>query len=152
MSLYSILCPKSLFTSIQFSHSVLSDSLRPCELQHARPPWPSPSPGVHSNSYPSSQWCHPAISSSVVPFSSYPQSFPALGSFPSHCIYALTFSSAILILVFLYIWHYFCYSLPLFSSFLIFSVYFWFPVISFIVYLFSYFLGGYYGVTNNMLN
>ena len=67
---------------VQFSHSVVSDSLRPHELQHARPPCPSPTPGIHSNSRPSSQWCHPAISSSVVPFSSCPQSFPASESFP----------------------------------------------------------------------
>jgi len=70
------------FTSVQFSRSVVSDSLRPHESQHARPPCPSPTPGVHSNSCPSSRWCHPAISSSVVPFSSYPQSLPASGSFP----------------------------------------------------------------------
>ena len=69
-------------SSVQFSCSVLSNSLRPHELQHARPPCPSSTPGVHSNSCPSSQWCHPAISSSVVPFSSCPQSFPASGSFP----------------------------------------------------------------------
>ena len=62
-------------SSVQFSHSVMSDSLRPHELQHARPPRPSPNPGVHSDSGPSSQWCHPAISSSVVPFSSCPRSF-----------------------------------------------------------------------------
>ena len=68
--------------SIQFSHSVVSNSLRPHESQHARPPCPSPSPGVHSNSHRSSPWCHPAISSSVVPFSSCPQSLPALESFP----------------------------------------------------------------------
>ena len=68
-------------SSVQFSHSVMSDSLRPHELQHARPPCPSPTPGVHSNSCPLSQWCHPAISSSVVPFSSCPQSLPASGSF-----------------------------------------------------------------------
>ena len=60
----------------------MSDSLRPHESQHARPPCPSPTPGVYSNSCPSSQWCHPAISSSVVPFSSCPQSLPASGSFP----------------------------------------------------------------------
>ena len=66
----------------QFSHSVVSDSLRPYESQHARPPYPSPTPGVHSNSYPSSQWCHAAISSSVVPFSSCPQSLPASEYFP----------------------------------------------------------------------
>ena len=60
------------WTSVQFSHSVVSDCVRPHELQHARPPCPSPTPGVHSNSHPSSRWCHSAISSSVVPFSSYP--------------------------------------------------------------------------------
>ena len=74
--------PQALSFSVQFSHSVVSDSLQPYESQHARPPCPSPSPGVHSNSRPSSQWCHPAISSSVVPFSSCPQSLPASGSFP----------------------------------------------------------------------
>ena len=66
----------------QFSHSVMSDSLWPHELQHTRPPCPSPTPGVYSNPCPSSQWCHPAISSSVIPFSSCPQSLPASGSFP----------------------------------------------------------------------
>ena len=66
----------------QFSCSVVSDSLRPLELQHARPPCPSPTPGVHSNSCPSSRWCHPAISSSVIPFSSCPQSIPESESFP----------------------------------------------------------------------
>ena len=69
-------------SSVQFSYSVVSDSLQPHELQHARPPRPSPSPGVHSNSRPSSQWCHSAISSSVIPFSSCPQSLPASESFP----------------------------------------------------------------------
>ena len=68
--------------SVQFGHSVVSDSLRPHESQHARPPCPSPTPGVHSDSCPSSPWCHPAISSSVVPFSSCPQSLPASESFP----------------------------------------------------------------------
>ena len=63
--------------SVQFSHSVVSYSLRPHESQHTRPPCPSPTQGVHSNSPPSSRWCHPAISSSVVPFSSCPQSLPA---------------------------------------------------------------------------
>ena len=67
---------------VQFSCSVVSDSLQPHELQHTRPPCPSPTPRVHSNSCPSSQWCHPAISSSVVPFSSCPQSLPASESFP----------------------------------------------------------------------
>ena len=70
------------FTSVQFSRSVVSDSLHLHELQHARPPCPSPIPGVHSDSCPSSWWCHPAISSSVVPFSSCPQSLPASESFP----------------------------------------------------------------------
>ena len=66
-----------LFSSVQFSHSVMSDSLRLHESQHARPPSPSPTPGVHSDSRPLSQWCHPAISSSVAPFSSCLQSLPA---------------------------------------------------------------------------
>ena len=65
------------FSSVQFSHSVTSDSLRPHESQYTRPPCPSPTPGVHSDSPPLSQWCHPAISSSVVPFCSCPQSLPA---------------------------------------------------------------------------
>ena len=68
--------------SVQFSCSVVSDSLRPHESQHARPPCPSSTPRVHPDSHPSSQWCHPAISSSVVPFSSCPQSLPVSGSFP----------------------------------------------------------------------
>jgi len=68
--------------SVQFSRSVVSDSLRPHESQHARPPCPSPTPGVHPDSRPLSQWCHPAISSSVIPFSSCPQSLPASESFP----------------------------------------------------------------------
>ena len=71
-----------VFSSVQFSRSVMSESLRPHETQHAGPPCPSPTPGVHSNSCPSSRWCHPAISSSVVPFSSCPQSLPASKSFP----------------------------------------------------------------------
>ena len=69
--------------SVQFSRSVVSDSLWPHESQHTRPPCPSPTPRVYSNSCPSSRWCHPAISSSVVPFSSCPQSLPASGSFPT---------------------------------------------------------------------
>ena len=69
------------FSSVQFSRSVISDSLRPLGLQHTRPPCPSPTPGVYSNSCPLSQWRHPAISSSVVPFSSCLPSFPASGSF-----------------------------------------------------------------------
>ena len=68
--------------SIQFSHSVVSNSLQPLGLQHASLPCPSPTPGANSNSYPSRQWCHPASSSSVIPFSSHLQSFPASGSFP----------------------------------------------------------------------
>ena len=87
------ICPLFLFivlflnyVSVQFSSvyslSVVSDSLRPHESQHARPPCPSPTPGVHSNSHPSSWWCHPAISSSVIPFSPCPQSLPASESFP----------------------------------------------------------------------
>ena len=68
--------------SVQFSSSVMSDYLRPHEFQHARPPCPSPTPRVYSNSRPLSRWCHPSISSSVVPFSSCPQSLPALESFP----------------------------------------------------------------------
>ena len=79
-----------LVSSVQFSRSVVSDSLRPHELPHARPPCPSPTPGVHSNSGPSSRWCHPTISSSVVPFSSF-QSFPAPGitdSFPMSQFFA----------------------------------------------------------------
>ena len=74
--------------SVQFSCSVMSDSLRPHESKHARPPCPSPTPGVHSNSRPSNQWCHPAISSSVVPFSSCPQSLPASESFPVSQLFA----------------------------------------------------------------
>ena len=66
--------------SVQFSRSVVSDFLRPCGLQHARPPCPSPTPWVYSNSCPLSQWCHPIISSSVIPFSSRFQSFPESGS------------------------------------------------------------------------
>ena len=75
--------------SVQFSHWVVSDSLRPHELQHTRPPCLSPSPRVHSNSCPLSQWCHPSISSSVFPFSSCPQSFPASGSFAMSQLFAL---------------------------------------------------------------
>ena len=74
--------------SVQFSRSVVSDSSRPHESQHARPPCPSPTPGVHSDSRPSSQRYHPAISSSVVPFSSCPQSLPASESFPMSQLFA----------------------------------------------------------------
>ena len=69
-------------SSVQFSHSVMSDSLQPHEPQNARPPCPSPTPEVHQNPCPLSQWCHPTISSSVIPFSSCLQSLPASGSFP----------------------------------------------------------------------
>ena len=75
--------PSFLSQSVsQFSHSVVSDSLRPHKSQYVRPPCPSQTPGVHSNPCPSSQWCHPVISSSVVPFSFCPQSLPATRSFP----------------------------------------------------------------------
>ena len=89
----SLCCSPKIITtlltisSVQFSHSVVSDSLRPHESQHARPPCPSPTPRVHSDSLPSSRWCHPAISSSVVPFSC-PQSLPASGSFPMSQLFA----------------------------------------------------------------
>ena len=68
-------------SSVQFSRSIVSDSLRPHESQHTRPRCPSPTPGVHSDSYPLSQWCHPAISYSIVPFFSWLQFFPVSGSF-----------------------------------------------------------------------
>ena len=76
------------FSSVQFSHSVVSDYLRPRGLQHTRPPCPSATPGVYLNSRPMSQWYHPAISSSVIPFSSHLQSFPASGSFQMSQLFA----------------------------------------------------------------
>ena len=76
------------FSSVQFSCSVVSDSLRPRESQHARTPCPSPTPRVHSNSCPSSEWCLPAISSSVIPLSTCPQSLPASESFPMSQLFA----------------------------------------------------------------
>ena len=79
-------CSTSLI--IQFSRSVVSDSLRPYESQHTRPPCPSPTPGVHSDSCPSSQWCHPAISASIVHFSSCPQFLPASEAFPMSQLFA----------------------------------------------------------------
>ena len=79
---------KLIYSSVQFSHSVVSDSLRTHESQHARPLCPAPTPRVHSDSRPSSQWCHPAISPSVVPFSSCPQSLPASESFPMSQLFA----------------------------------------------------------------
>ena len=75
-------------SSVQVSSSVVSSSLWPHELEHARPPCPSPTPGVHSDSHPSSWWCHPAISSPVISFSSYPQSLPASESFPMSQLFA----------------------------------------------------------------
>ena len=80
--------PENQIRSDQISHSAMSDSLQSHESQHARPPCPSPSPGVHSNSHPSSRWCHPAISSSVIPFSSCSQSLPASESFPMSQLFA----------------------------------------------------------------
>ena len=76
------------FSSVQFSCSVMSDSLQPHGLQHARPPCPSLTPGAYPSSCPLSQWCHPTISSSVVPFSFCPQSFPASGSFQMSQLFA----------------------------------------------------------------
>ena len=75
-------------SSVQFSCSVVSNSLWPHELQHSRPPCPSPTPRIYSNLCPSSWWCHPAISSSIIPFSSCPQSLPAWGSFPMSQLFA----------------------------------------------------------------
>ena len=79
---------EQLFSSVQFSHLAVSNSLWPHESQHARPPCPSPTPRVYSNSCPSSRWCHPASSSSVLPFSSCPQSLPASESFPMSQLFA----------------------------------------------------------------
>ena len=77
-----------LITSVQFSRLVTSDSLRPHEPQNTRPPCPSLTPGVYLNPCPSGRWCHPTISSSVIPFSSCPQSFPTSGSFPMSQLFA----------------------------------------------------------------
>ena len=86
---FNILCSSNLIRlSIQFSCSVVSDSLWPHESQHARPPCPLPTPEVYPNSCPSNGWCHPAISSSVIPFSCCPQSLPASGSFPMSQLFA----------------------------------------------------------------
>ena len=78
---FAVYEPDVPFSSVHFSHTVMSDSLQPCRLQHARPPCPSPTPKVYPNSCPLSRWCHPTISSSVIPFPSSLQSFPASGSF-----------------------------------------------------------------------
>ena len=77
-----------LFSSVQSSHSVMSDSLQPHGLQHARLPCPSPTPGACSNSCPSRLWCHPTVSSSIIPLSSRLQSFPASGSLPMSQFFA----------------------------------------------------------------
>ena len=77
----SVIWATNMWQILLFSHFIMFDSLRPHELQHAGPPCPSPTPGVYPNSYPLSLWCHPTISSSVIPFSSCPQSFPTSGSF-----------------------------------------------------------------------
>ena len=85
LSCFSYMIPGSLcvcFSSVQFSHSVVSDSLRPHGPQHSRSPCPSPTPRVYPYSCPLSRWCHPTISSSFVPFSTFLQSFPASGTFP----------------------------------------------------------------------
>ena len=88
LGLSTWLAGSCFLSSVQFSRSVMSDSLQPHELQHARLPCPSPTPRVHSNSHPLSQWCHPAISSSVVPFSSCPQFLPASEPFPMSQLFA----------------------------------------------------------------
>ena len=80
---------QSFVDSVQFGRSVMSNSLWPHGLQHTRLPCPSPTPRVYSNSYPLNRWCHPTISSSVIPFSSCPQSLPASGSFPMSQFFAL---------------------------------------------------------------
>ena len=85
--LFNKCCPNCI-RSDQISRSVVSDSLRRHESQHTRPPCPSPAPGVHWDSRPSSQWCHSAISSSVIPFSSCPQFLPASESFPMSQLFA----------------------------------------------------------------
>ena len=84
-----LLIRTSLNILVQFSHSVVSDSLRPHGLQHSRPPCPSPTPGVYSNSYLLSQWFHPAISFSVIPFSSCLQSFPSIKVFSSESAFCI---------------------------------------------------------------
>ena len=83
-----VMFPSVQFSSVHFSHLVVSKSLRPHESQHGRPPCPTPTPRVHSDSCPLSLWCHPAISSSVLPFSSCPQSLAASESFPVSQLFA----------------------------------------------------------------
>ena len=78
-----------MISSVQFSRPVMSNSLQPHELQHARPSCPSPTPGVHANPCPLCQWCHPTLAYSLVPFSSCPRSFPASGSFPMSQLFTL---------------------------------------------------------------
>ena len=85
---YFVLIDRAVFSSVQFSRSVVSDSLRPYGVPHARPPCPSPTPKVYSNSCPLSQWSHPTSSSSVVTFSACLQSFPASGSFQMSQLFA----------------------------------------------------------------
>ena len=87
---FTVWATRETFSSVQFSCSVMSDSLRPHGLQHDRPPCPSPTPRAYSNSCPLSWWCHPTISSSVIPFSSLLQSFPASGSFQMRKLEPLT--------------------------------------------------------------
>ena len=105
---------------IQFSRSVMSDSLRPCGLQHARLPCLSPTPEAYSNSCPLSQWCHTTISSSVIPFSSCPQSLPASGTFLSESVLCITL--ILLLLDF--------FQVPM-TSFLFRAYHTWFPVFLF---------------------
>ena len=88
VTVFLLLSSQVQFSSVQFSRSVVSDSLWPHELQHARPPCPSLTPGAYQNSCPLSQWCHPIIASSVVLFSSCPQSLPASGSFQMSQLFA----------------------------------------------------------------
>ena len=85
---YFYFCIHYTFSSVEFSHSAMSNSLWPHEPQHARPPCPSPTPGVHPNPCPLTRWCHPTISSSVISFSTCLQSFPASGSFQMNQFFA----------------------------------------------------------------
>ena len=107
-----------MFPSVQFSHSVVSDSLRPQESQHARPPCPSPTHRVYSDSCPSSQWCHPAISSFVIPFSSCPQSLPASESFPMSQLFARVDQSTGVLVLLNFLKKSLVFPILLFSSFL----------------------------------